>query len=91
MIMLIHGIVFTVCTVLAAASWDGNINYGSPSLRHASLGLDTLKVKKRMLQKRDGSYHHTKDVKFTHGVASVSSEQAKMQARTLNLKGRPFR
>jgi alkaline phosphatase D len=69
--ILIHGICLAAWTVLTTASWDGNINYGSPSLGHAPLGINTEKVKKRMLQKRDGSYHDLSNVTFTHGVASV--------------------
>lgn len=70
--MLLKAIALAAHTAVAAASWDGNINYGSPSPRHAPLGIDTHKVKKRMLQKRDGSYNYNKHAKFTHGVASVS-------------------
>ena len=78
------------CTAIAAASWDGNINYGSPSLRHEPLGINTHKVKRRMLTKRDGSYQHTKDVKFTHGVASVSSYTIFVNLSKLIVVGRSF-
>lgn len=69
--MLIQGICIIAASAIAAANWDGNINYGSPSLSHAPLGINTEKVKGRMRQKRDGSYNHVSDVKFTHGTASV--------------------
>ncbi|KAH4106581.1 hypothetical protein HBI70_154550 [Parastagonospora nodorum] len=68
--MLINSLLLAGWTTLAVASWDGNINYGSPSLGHAPLGINTDKVKRRMLQKRDGSYHHSSNITFTHGVAS---------------------
>lgn len=69
--MLINGLFFVGWTALAAASWDGNINYRSPSFGHAPLGINTNKVNRRMLQKRDGTYYHSSNVTFTHGVASV--------------------
>jgi alkaline phosphatase D len=71
MFMLEFALCLAACSAIAAASWDENINYGSPSLGHAPLGIDTKKVKKRMYQKRDGSYPHATNVRFTHGVASV--------------------
>jgi alkaline phosphatase D len=74
--MLTRILNFSAWMTVAIASWNGNINYGSPSLRHDPLGIDKGKVKKRMLQKRDGSYHHDTDVKFTHGVASVRGMSA---------------
>ncbi|UNI16910.1 Alkaline phosphatase [Purpureocillium takamizusanense] len=53
----------------ASASFDGNINYGSPSRRHASLGIDVAKVERRSLKR--GNVAHTADqLSFTHGVAS---------------------
>ncbi|CAO2650941.1 Nn.00g092380.m01.CDS01 [Neocucurbitaria sp. VM-36] len=72
--MFVCGLLLVAWTAVTAASWDGNLNYGSPSLRHAQLGINTSKVKKRMLQKRDGSYSHAKDIKFTHGVASYQGD-----------------
>ncbi|KAL6710738.1 hypothetical protein ACN47E_007795 [Coniothyrium glycines] len=68
--MLLPGILFITWAATGMASWDGNVNYGSPSLRHATLGIDQTKVKRRMFQKRDGSYTQVKNVQFTHGVAS---------------------
>lgn len=79
--MLIRGICIVAGSAIAAANWDGNINYGSPSLSHAPLGINTEKVKRRMRQKRDGSYHHASNVKFTHGVASVRDLNRCSEAR----------
>ncbi|KAH7398714.1 PhoD-like phosphatase-domain-containing protein, partial [Phaeosphaeria sp. MPI-PUGE-AT-0046c] len=68
--MLFQSICLVACSAIVVTNWDGNINYGSPSLSHTPLGINTAKVKRRMRQKRDGSYRHASDVKFTHGVAS---------------------
>lgn len=65
----------------STASWDANLNYQSPSKRHASLGLDMPKVLKRTtgLFKRSASpqYGHpgtsswsSSELNFTHGIAS---------------------
>lgn len=65
----------------ATASWDGNINYRSPSKRHASLGIDMPKVLKRStgIFKRNAnpdapqpgtSSYGASELNFTHGVAS---------------------
>jgi alkaline phosphatase D len=55
------------------ASWDGNLNYRSPSLYHDNLGIDLNKVRARSLEKRDYTEWDTADLNFTHGVASVSA------------------
>lgn len=52
-----------------SASFDGNINYESPSLRHVNLGIDVAKVTKRAF-KRDSVTYQPEDLNFTHGVAS---------------------
>lgn len=55
----------------ALASYDGNLNYRSPSLRHGGLGVDVELVKTRSLTKRDESpAYRPSDLNFTHGVAS---------------------
>jgi alkaline phosphatase D len=70
-----------LCGSLAAASWDENINFKSPSKRHASLGLDMLKVLKRSTgifkRSANAQYGHpassswsAQELNFTHGVAS---------------------
>ena len=61
---------FSLWAATAAASFHGNLNYRSPSERHAGLGIDVPKVEARMLQKRDTIYE-PEELKFTHGVASV--------------------
>jgi len=53
----------------AHASFEGNLNYHSPSRRHQSLGIDVPKVAKRSLVKRATSWDPAQ-LKFTHGVAS---------------------
>jgi alkaline phosphatase D len=64
-------IVLTVaCLVLpAAASFEGNLNYHSPSRRHLGLGIDVPKVAKRSLVKRATPWDPAQ-LNFTHGVAS---------------------
>lgn len=53
------------------SSWEGNINYDSPSFNHDSLGIDLPKVQRRMFRKRDGSTPYASgQLNFTHGVAS---------------------
>lgn len=64
--------VLAALAAYATASYDGNINFKSPSLDHPSMGIDTPKVIRRHLQKR--YYNVTIDpskLNFTHGVASV--------------------
>jgi alkaline phosphatase D len=53
----------------ALASYDGNLNYGSPSRRHPGLGIDVPKVKlaKKGLSPRAID---PAQLSFTHGVAS---------------------
>lgn len=54
---------------LATASFDGNLNYHSPSKRHDGLGIDVRKVAKRTLTKRAAPWDPSQ-LNFTHGVAS---------------------
>lgn len=55
----------------ATASWDGNINFNSPSLRHRDLGLDVAKIQKRTgLAARQSTNFTDGQLNFTHGVAS---------------------
>ncbi|KAH9876567.1 hypothetical protein J1614_003698 [Plenodomus biglobosus] len=54
---------------LVSASFDGNLNYHSPSRRHESLAIDVLKVAKRTLAKRTVPWNPAQ-LNFTHGVAS---------------------
>lgn len=54
---------------LAIASFDGNLNYESPSKRHEGLGIDVPRVARRSLVKRAAPWDPVK-LNFTHGVAS---------------------
>ncbi|KAF1809346.1 hypothetical protein P152DRAFT_161214 [Eremomyces bilateralis CBS 781.70] len=53
----------------AAASYSGNLNYLSPSKRHADLGIDIPKLHKRSLDSTTSSWGLSA-LTFTHGVAS---------------------
>lgn len=60
-------IVAAVCFASAVtASFEGNLNYNSPSCRHPSLGINVEKVVKRGLSPRA----YPVALNFTHGVAS---------------------
>lgn len=61
--------VTSLLAATATASFDGNVNYGSPSLRHASLGIDVALVERRSM-KRGNVAHQPAELSFTHGVAS---------------------
>jgi alkaline phosphatase D len=50
-------------------SFDGNLNYASPSRRHLSLGIDVPHVSRRSLKRGNVAYAAA-DLNFTHGVAS---------------------
>ena len=52
---------------VATAAFDANLNYASPSRRHASLGIDVPKLAKRSIVPRAWN---AADLNFTHGVAS---------------------
>ncbi|OBW64714.1 MAG: Alcohol oxidase [Aureobasidium pullulans] len=57
--------------VTTIASWDGNINFNSPSLQHRDLGLDVAKIQKRTgLVARQTTNFTDSQLNFTHGVAS---------------------
>ncbi|KAI1345190.1 PhoD-like phosphatase-domain-containing protein [Xylariaceae sp. FL0016] len=53
----------------ALATFDGNLNYQSPSRRHAGLGINVPLVARRSL-KRSAVAYTTEELEFTHGVAS---------------------
>lgn len=61
---------FALLVAEAFATFEGNLNYRSPSLYHQNLGIDLNKVQSRSLEKRDYTEWKTEDLKFTHGVAS---------------------
>jgi alkaline phosphatase D len=60
----------TLCLAsIASASFEGNLNYESPSRRHAGLGLDVPLIERRSW-KRDSVTYRADQLSFTHGVAS---------------------
>ncbi|KAL7629295.1 hypothetical protein AAE478_000815 [Parahypoxylon ruwenzoriense] len=63
---------FVAATTTATSSsfLDGNLNYASPSRRHAGLGIDVSLVSRRSLLKRDAVAYAAEELNFTHGVAS---------------------
>lgn len=63
------GVAGALLVSLAAASFDGNLNYDSPSTRHVNLGINVPKVSRRAF-KRDSVAYKPEDLSFTHGVAS---------------------
>ncbi|KAF5712608.1 alkaline phosphatase [Fusarium mundagurra] len=64
-------VLFTLTHILAfsEASFDGNINYGSPSPRHTQFGIDVGQVQRRSW-KRGNIAFKPEELNFTHGVAS---------------------
>ncbi|KAF5685931.1 alkaline phosphatase [Fusarium denticulatum] len=64
-------VLYTLARLLAfsAASFDGNINYGSPSPRHTQFGIDVDQVQRRSW-KRGNVAFKPEELNFTHGVAS---------------------
>ncbi|KAL9615912.1 MAG: hypothetical protein Q9160_009160 [Pyrenula sp. 1 TL-2023] len=55
------------------ASFDGNLNYRSPSFGHPTLGIDVPKVAKRALglhPRQSNSSFPASSLNYTHGVAS---------------------
>jgi alkaline phosphatase D len=58
-------------SLVVNATWDGNINFKSPSLQHRSLGLNVAKIQKRTgLLARQTTNFTDSQLNFTHGVAS---------------------
>jgi alkaline phosphatase D len=53
----------------AIASFDGNINYASPSKRHSGLGINIPHVERRAWKRGNFAYDPS-ELDFTHGVAS---------------------
>ena len=53
----------------ATASFDGNLNYHSPSRRHSGLGINVPLVSRRSWKRQDNGYEPSQ-LNFTHGVAS---------------------
>ncbi|KAF5252932.1 hypothetical protein FANTH_2257 [Fusarium anthophilum] len=67
----VSSVLFTLAGILAfsEASFDGNINYGSPSPRHTQFGIDVDQVQRRSW-KRGNVAFKPEELNFTHGVAS---------------------
>ncbi|TPX12916.1 uncharacterized protein E0L32_006796 [Thyridium curvatum] len=59
----------TLLAATAAASFEGNLNYESPSRRHAGLGIDVPLVQRRSWKRGNVAYK-PEELSFTHGVAS---------------------
>lgn len=53
----------------ATASFEGNLNYHSPSRRHSGLGIDVPLVSRRSWKRQNNGYDPSQ-LSFTHGVAS---------------------
>lgn len=65
---VLAGLLLCSCS-LVGASFDSNLNYASPSRRHASLGIDVPLVRQRSF-KRGSVAYRAEELNFTHGVAS---------------------
>ncbi|KAF4953519.1 hypothetical protein FGADI_5853 [Fusarium gaditjirri] len=59
----------TTLFIFSVASFDSNINYGSPSPRHTQFGIDVDHVQRRSW-KRGNVAFKPEELNFTHGVAS---------------------
>ena len=57
------------CLSTATASFESNLNFGSPSHRHAQLGIDVAAVERRSWKRGNVAFEPS-DLSFTHGVAS---------------------
>ena len=53
----------------AIASFEGNLNYASPSKRHSGLGIDVPLVERRSWKRGNVAFDPS-ELNFTHGVAS---------------------
>ncbi len=62
-------LILGLLSVYAQASFEGNLNYASPSRRHTQLGVDVKRVDRRAW-KRGNTPFSPSDLNFTHGVAS---------------------
>ncbi|KAI0140929.1 PhoD-like phosphatase-domain-containing protein [Hypoxylon sp. NC0597] len=67
--LVLLGIATELLAGFAAATFDGNLNYASPSRRHSGLGIDVPRVSRRSL-KRGAIAYRAEELNFTHGVAS---------------------
>ncbi|KAF4344587.1 alkaline phosphatase [Fusarium beomiforme] len=62
-------LIFAAFLSFSVASFDGNINYGSPSPRHTQFGIDVEQIQRRSW-KRGNIAFKPEELNFTHGVAS---------------------
>ena len=70
-IMLSYLFAIAAVWPIVEGTWDGNLNYRSPSILHPGLGIDVPKVAKRTVpEARQSSYYDANQLNFTHGVAS---------------------
>ncbi|KAI5862150.1 PhoD-like phosphatase-domain-containing protein [Durotheca rogersii] len=63
------GLAAELLAIHVAATFEGNLNYDSPSRRHAGLGIDVPHVSRRSL-KRNAVPYQAEELDFTHGIAS---------------------
>ena len=59
----------TLLVAAVSASFEGNLNYNSPSKRHDGLGINVPLVERRSWKRGNVAYAPD-DLSFTHGVAS---------------------
>ncbi|XXG94699.1 Nuclear SAM-dependent mono-and asymmetric methyltransferase [Hypoxylon texense] len=67
--LAVFGLAIALLVTRVAATFDGNLNYASPSRRHSGLGIDVPHVSRRSL-KRGAVAYEADELDFTHGVAS---------------------
>ncbi|KAI4868530.1 PhoD-like phosphatase-domain-containing protein [Hypoxylon rubiginosum] len=67
--LVVFGLTIELLATRVAATFDGNLNYASPSRRHSGLGIDVPHVSRRSL-KRGAVAYEADELDFTHGVAS---------------------
>jgi alkaline phosphatase D len=67
---MIYILAFLVLAAWTDASYDGNLNYHSPSRRHDALGISIPKVQKRLIDDVKSVRDDHMALNFTHGVAS---------------------
>ncbi|KAI2640562.1 PhoD-like phosphatase-domain-containing protein [Hypomontagnella submonticulosa] len=67
--LAVLGLAIELLAPLAAAKFDGNLNYESPSRRHSGLGINVPHVSRRSL-KRGAVAYEADELDFTHGIAS---------------------
>ncbi|KAI1175105.1 alkaline phosphatase-like protein [Nemania sp. FL0916] len=66
---LLQAVAVLLQATAVAGSFDGNLNYASPSRRHPTLGIDVPHVSRRSMKRGNVAYAPS-ELNFTHGVAS---------------------